>query len=188
MTLVDGVFFAHLEHPHFVFRSQGHPIWHELSVSHYICSSLSGLKRPSIQLTIISVLRLIEAQRATIRPRLELNDRYPPPVWVSLYSHFPFAFLDLFVSLLPFNKPSLLFPFSPWSLISPVLTPLLPRCLSFGFSPCFYLPAPLLCLLTFIFPISLNLSLLLSVMSCHLSGSGRSADAENGRWLTFPSL
>lgn len=68
-------FFAHLEHPHFVFRSQGHPIWHELSVSHYICSSLSGLKRPSIQLTIISVLRLIEAQRATIRPRLELNDR-----------------------------------------------------------------------------------------------------------------
>lgn len=79
-----------------------------------------------------------------------MTDNPPAPseslsISLSAPSHFPFAFLDLFVSLLPFNKPSLLCPFSPWSLISPVLTPLLPRCLSFGFSLCFYLPVPLLC-------------------------------------------
>lgn len=71
---------------------------------------------------------------------------------------FPLPFL-ICLSLFSLSTSSLFSVLSPpWSLIS-FLTPLLLCCLSFCLSLCFYLSAPLFFLLTFIFPISLNLSL-----------------------------
>lgn len=107
---------------------------------------------------------------------------------LSVSSLHRFDFLDLFVSRLPFNRLPRLCPFSLAVSHLSFLTALLPRCLSFCLSFCFYLPAPLLFLLTFIFPISLNPSLFLSVTSCHVGGPDSSVDAENGWWLTLASL
>lgn len=72
---------------------------------------------------------------------------------------FPLPFL-ICLSLFSLSTSSLFSVLSPpWSFISLFLTPFLPCCLSFCLSLCFYLSAPLFFLLTFIFPISLNLSL-----------------------------
>lgn len=97
----------------------------------------------------------------------------------------PLPFL-IFLSLFSLSTSSLFSVLSPpWSLISLFKLPFYRAvCLS----RCFYL-LPLSSFFSLSYsPISLNLSLSLSVTSCHLGGPDSSVDAANERWLTCVSL
>lgn len=158
-----------------------HQTCNKLHVSHYNRSLLSHNDQASNKPLYRCCAWQKQSHQTSTGAKWQIT---PLPVWESLFhSRFSlslFPFLDLFVSL------STRSPFLPLGLSS--LSFLTPRCRLSVFLSAFILAAPLLFLLTFIFPISPNPSLRLSVTSCYLGRPDSLPDAGNGRWLTLLSL
>lgn len=157
-----------------------HQTCNKLPVSHYNRSLLSHNDQASNKPLYRCCAWQKQSHQTSTGAKWQIT---PLPVWESLFhSRFSlslFPFLDLFVSL------STRSPFLPLGLSS--LSFLTPRCRLSVFLSAFILAAPLLFLLTFIFPISLNPSLRLSVTSCYLGRTWQLA-RRGERTMTYSSL